>query len=251
LSVTNKLLRLYKVDCQVRSLRSRVDSAERYLKQQDRTLEDLKTKKEALDGQARQLKATIANDENETNSIEERIKSLRDKLNNATSNKEYSALLTEVNTLKADKEAVDERVLESMTRLDEIKSAIDEIKGETKERTKVRSVALGERDQRAADVKDRLTELESDRTTAAGDVPPQALAKFEEEVEFREDEVMAPIAEHSRKHMEYSCGSCQVLLPFESVNRLLGNGDLTFCGNCGSILYIEDALRELVTGGKK
>lgn len=250
MSVTTKLLRLYKVDCQVRSLRSRVDSAERYLKQQDRTLQDLEAKKAALDGQSRQLQATIANDENESRSIDERIKSLRDKLNNATSNKEYSALLTEVNTLKADKDGVDERILESMTRHEEILSAIAEIDTETAERVKVRSVAKSDRDQRAADVKDRLTELESERSTAAGDVPPQALAKFEEEVEFREDDVMAPISEHSRKHMEYACGSCQVLLPFESVNRLLGNGDLTFCGNCGAILFIEDELRAVVTGKK-
>lgn len=251
MSVTTKLLRLYKVDCQVRSLRSRVDAAERYLKQQDRTLQDLEAKKDALTGQARQLQATIANDENETNSIEERIESLRAKLNNATSNKEYSALLTEVNTLKADKSSVDERVLESMTRLDEIKNAIAEIETDQAERAKVRAVALSDRDQRAADVKDRLSELEAERAVAAGDVPADALAKFEEEVEFREDEVMAPVSEHSRKHMEYACGSCQVLLPFEAVNRLLGDGDLTFCGNCGAILYLEDSLREMVTGGKK
>lgn len=251
MSVTTKLLRLYKVDCQVRSLRSRVDSAERYLKQQDRTLEELEAKRAALSGQARQLQATIGNDENEARSIEERIGKLREKLNNATSNKEYSALLTEVNTLKADKSGVDDRILESMTRLDEIKNAIAEIDSETKERGKVRAVALSERDQRAADVKDRLTELEAERSVAAHEVPSDALSKFEEEVGFREDEVMAPVNEHSRKHMEYACGSCQVLLPFEAVNRLLGDGDLTFCGNCGAILYIEDELRELVTGGKK
>ncbi len=79
-----------------------------------------------------------------------------------------------------------------MTRHDEIKAAIDEIKSETKERTKVRSVAKTDRDQRADDVKDRLTELESERVTAADEVPPQALAKFEEEVEFREDDVRGP-----------------------------------------------------------
>ena len=250
MSATTKLLRLYRVDCKVRSLRSQVDSAERYLNQQDRKLQDLGDKKAALNGQSRQLQATIGNDENETCSIEERIKSLRDKLNNATSNKEYSALLTEVNTLKVDKDTVDDRVLESMTRLDEIKAAIDQIDTEATERTKVRTIALSKRDQCTADVKDRLAELESERSTAAGEVPPDALARFEEEVEFREDDVMAPVSEHSRKHMEYACGACQVLLPFESVNRLLGNGDLTFCGNCGAILYIEDELRELVTGKK-
>ncbi|MCB9848468.1 MAG: hypothetical protein H6814_08650 [Phycisphaeraceae bacterium] len=251
MSVTTKLLRLYRVDCQVRSLRSRVDAAERYLRQQDKTLEDLTAKHEALSGQSRQLQATIGNDENEARSIEQRIEALREKLNNSTSNKEYSALLTEVNTLKADKSGVEERILESMTRLDEIKNAIAEIDAETAERGKVRTVALNDRDQRAAEVKDRLTELESERAVAAGDVPADALAKFEEEVEFREDEVMAPVSEHSRKHMEYACGSCQVLLPFEAVNRLLGDGELTFCGNCGAILFIEDELRELVTGGKK
>jgi len=250
-SVTAKLHRLYQVDKQVRGLRTRINAAERYLQEQERLLGVLDERRKALQAQIRQLEATVKNDEVEMASFDERVEKLREQLNAAKTSKEYSAFLSEINTIKADKGAVEERAIEAMTRLEELRASVTEVDAERKERKGVRDVAAADRDQRAADVRERLEELEAERKQAAEEVPAEALRVFESLVTQRDDEVMAPIEEHSRRHMEYACGACQVLLPVELVSRLLGRGELTRCVNCGSILFVEETLRqEMQPAGK-
>lgn len=251
MSVTAKLLRLHRVDQQIRGLRSRIDSAQKYLDEQERLLGAIKTKQDALLAQSRQLQATVHNDEAEMGALDARMAKLRDQLNNSKTNKEYSAMLVEVNTHKADREKIEQRALESMARLDEIKAAGAALAKEHEERAKIRDVARADRDKRAQEVKDRLAELQGERDGAAAEVPRDALVVLEGAIRRHDDDAMAPIQEHSRRHMEYSCGACQVMLPIELVSSILGRGAITQCVSCGAILYMEDALRESMTAGKR
>lgn len=249
---TAKLLRVHRVDQQLRGLKSRVDGAQRYLDEQERLLSEIRTKHEALQGQSRQLQATAHNDETELQSIDARVAKLRDQMNNAQTQKQYAAFLVEVNTLKADREKIETRALESMSKLDEVRKALEELDGQRTEREKLRDVAKNDRDQRAAEIKERLAELEAERTEAARDVPGEALKALATAVRRHDDEAMAPIEEHSRRDRDYSCGACQVMLPVELVSSLLSRGTITHCTNCGAILFIEQELREsLATGGKR
>lgn len=253
MTVTAQLLRLHKVDRRLRELRSRLASAERYLKLQEQQLADLTRRRDAIAAQSRQLQATVSNDENEMATLDERIAKLRDQLNNAKTSKEYSAFLTEINTFKADKGQIEERALESMTRLDELKASLAQIDGEIDERKAIRDVAKADLRQREHDAKEQLERLITERSEAAREVPRDALAVFDSiaaRIEPNED-VMAPIEEHSRRSMEYACGGCQTMLPVELVSRLLGKGDLTRCVSCGSILFMEETLRESMLATNK
>lgn len=253
MSVTDQLLRLHKVDRKLRELRSRLASAERYLKAQEQQLSDLQKRREAVNAQVRQLQASVHNDESEMGSIDDRIAKLRDQLNSAKTSKEYSTFLSEINTFKADKGQVEERALEAMTRLDELKATLAEIDSEIAERTSIRDVAKNDLKKRESDAREQLETLIADREKAANEVPRDALAAFDSiaaRIESHED-VMAPIEEHSRRSMEYACGGCQTMLPVELVSRLLGKGDLTRCVSCGSILYMEETLRESMMAAKK
>ena len=249
MSVTEKLLKLFRVEQQVRGLRTRLDAAERYLTEQDKQLAAIAARLSSLTTQCRQLEAVAANDESEGEMIEARIAKLREQMNSAKTNKEYSAFLSEINTLKSSKSAVDERAIGSLQKLDELRKQIAEIEAKRVERDKVRAVAKAERDQRHAEIRDRLDELQRERDAAAKEVPASALALFENRC-LRSDsieDVMAALEVHDRRRMEMLCGCCQVLLPMEKVNSLLGRGDLATCTSCGCILYIEASTREAVT----
>lgn len=253
MTVTDQLLRLHKVDRRLRELRSRLASAERYLKLQDQQLADLAKRREAMSAQVRQLQATVHNDESEMEGLDEKIAKLRDQLNSAKTSREYSAFLTEINTFKADKEQIEERALEGMQRLDELKANLQALDAEYEERKGIRDVAESDLKQREADAKDQLETLIAEREEAADEVPRDALAVFDSiaaRIEPHED-VMSPIEEHSRRSMEYACGGCQTMLPVELVSRLLGKGDLTRCVSCGSILFMEESLRESMLAAKK
>ena len=100
MSVTKQLLAVFRVDKEIRGLSSRLNAAERFLGEQTRQLADISTQVSSLQAQLRQLQASANNAEGESKRIEAHINELREKMNNAQTNKEYKALLSEVNNLK-------------------------------------------------------------------------------------------------------------------------------------------------------
>jgi predicted nucleic acid-binding Zn-ribbon protein len=251
MTVTAKLLRLYLVDKQLRGLSSRLRASEAYLGEQDKLLSELDAKASTLVTQIRSLEATLKNDEVEVQSMDERAALLRERMNNAQTSKEHSAFLTEISTIKADKAPIEERMLVAMTKLDALRAEAEAIEAQKAERVGVRQVASNERDARAAEIKDRVDELKKQRDVAKEDVPPPALLIYEQRLALNVEYVMAAVEEQDRRNMEYTCTACYTHLPIEQVSVLLKRGDLTKCPTCSAILYIEDHLREDITGSDK
>lgn len=249
MTVTAKLLRLYLVDQQIRGLSGRLNAAEKYLAEQDRILGELDASHAALSTQFKLLEATLRNDEVEASAIEQRVALLRDRMNNAKTSKEHSAYLTEVGTLKDAKKVIEDRVLEAMTKTEEMRTKLDEIEAQRVERRKVHAIAVNDRDARAAEIKDRLDELRVQRTTAVADIPPTALSAYEQRLSMQIEDVMAPVEEQDRRNLEYTCGACYTHLPIERVSILLKRGDLTRCTTCQAILYMAQELREDIEAG--
>ncbi|MEM8835549.1 MAG: hypothetical protein AAGD00_06995 [Planctomycetota bacterium] len=246
MGVTSKLLNLYRVDQQLSGLKRKLKAAERYLNAQSAQRDALQQQAETLKSQLRQLEASAHNDEQEVNSMEERMLTLRDRANTAQTSKEHTALLTELNTVKADKTLIEERGLGRLTEIDSLRTALAEVEAQIEQRGKVVEVAKKDRDERETEIRDRVEELEQKREAARAEVPAAALALYEERqnVASDDEEVMAAIEELSRKDMEYTCGACYTIVPAELTNRLLQRGDLSQCGKCHAILYIEDGLRD-------
>lgn len=252
MDVTAQLLKVFHIDKQYRGLQTRLKAAERFLADQSRQLEALAAKSTSLDAQLRQLSASVSNDEGESARLEAKMAALREQMNSAQTNREYKAFLTELNTLKADREKSDSAALEHMTKIDELKQQLADLDAQKAERVRVRDVAASDRDQRAAEIKDRLAELKSQRDAAAADVPADALRTFEELLRTRGDDAMAQVEEQDRKRHEFTCGACMMSLPIESVNALLRSGKLTRCSSCSSLLYISEELaKDMLEGPQK
>ncbi len=248
MSVTEQLLRVFRVDQQIRGLQSRLNAAETFLKEQVNQLSQIDTKREAINSQIRQLQAVAADNEGEMKRLDARIESLREQMNSAKTNKEYKAFLTEVNTLKADRSQNETAALEHMTKIDELTKQLETLDAQRGEREKVKGVASDDRVKKADEIKDRLAELQAQRKELAAGVPPQAMTLYQEMVRQKGDEAMAPIEELDRRRHEYTCSSCQMTVPVETLSVLLrpisDSKPITRCVSCGAILYIEAEMAE-------
>lgn len=244
MTITAQLLAVYRVDQQLQGLEGRLQAAERFYQEQTRQLDQLKSQRSAGEGQLKHLQATSGEQESEVAQLESRIETLRERMNSASTNKEYKALLAEIDTLKAQKEGIEEAVLEQLTKIDELKNKLEQISTDHGDREKVQKVAANDRDKKEDEIKDRVEELRAERIKLAGEVPPDKLKKYDLLYGLLGEEAMAPLGIQDRRRHEYTCGTCMMNVPMETANALLRGGVLTTCVSCGCILYLDQETAE-------
>ncbi|MFK7788009.1 MAG: zinc ribbon domain-containing protein [Phycisphaeraceae bacterium] len=251
LPLQDQLYSYFELDQRVRAMRSRLDGATRRRDAQQHKLGQLKQAATELEQQLKTAKAHAATLESEADAIETRIISQRDKMNNVTSNKEYSALLVEVNTLKADKSKIDDAQLESMGKADTVGAEFDELSAKVEAQTKLVANATKEVTEATEEVGGKLEELEVERDAAGAPLSDAIRKTFDRLSHTYDGEAMAEIGEQDRRRMEYTCGGCYTLLRVESGNKLITKPDeLTTCGTCHRSLYVASEVRESLAASK-
>jgi predicted nucleic acid-binding Zn-ribbon protein len=233
------------VDQQVRGLRSRVDGSARRLAAQQTKLEQFQRQAGEVHLQLKQTKASLANFESDASGVEQRIEKHRQSMANVRSNKEYAALLIEVNTLKAEKAGIEDKSLEFMTRVEELEGRFAEFNTKVQEQQKIVDGASKDVAEGKAEIADQLGKLTAERDEAAAPIPPAALSQYTRLADDYEGEAMAEVEEQDRRRMEYTCGACFMSLPIQVVNASLSTKDKpVVCSNCGRILYVSQQLKE-------
>jgi len=244
MSVQDKLHDLFLLDQQVRGLSGRLDAAKRRLRAQTVKLEQLQQQHRELEDQLKHKAAHAATLEHEANAVQGRIDTLRERLANITNNKEYSAVLVEVNTLKIEHGKKEEEALAEMEGRDQLKVELDALAQKVEDQKKVVAGADAEVAERQAEVGDRLAEVTAERDAAKAQVRGDALATYERAANANDGEAMAPIIEEDRRRREYSCGGCYMSMPVEQVNALMSRPDeVVVCGSCVRILYVAEKLK--------
>ncbi len=249
MALNEALRELNVVDQQLRGLESRLDGARRHLRAQQIKLDQLNQQAEELQDQLRHAQASAAGLENDIASADERISHLREQMNSVKTNKEYSAMLVEVNTLKADRGKIEEKALEELGRVDTLKTELEAIQTKIADQQKIKELADRELAERESEVGERLSELRSQREEAASKVPAEALHIFDRLADTFEGEAMAPVIEEDRRRLEYVCGGCYMQIPVEKVNLLISSDALVRCTSCTRILYVESELKQEMSAG--
>jgi len=125
MGLNDALRELNLVDQQLRGLESRLSGAKRHAHAQQLKLDQLQQQADELRDQLKHSQANAAGLENEIASADAKINRLREQMNAVKTNKEYSAMLVEVNTLKADRGKIEEQALEEMARADVLRGEVD------------------------------------------------------------------------------------------------------------------------------
>lgn len=250
MGLNTALRELYLVDQQVRGLESRLDGARKNVRAQQIKMDQLNQQVNELSDQLKQSQAKAGTMENEVNTIDARVTKLRDQMNAVKTNKEYSAMLVEVNTLKADKSQLEEKAFEIMTQVEAQQKQLADLNARCVDQTKIKTLADKQLAERMGEVGEQLAAIQAQRAQAATHVPPDMLAIFDRLADNYDGEAMAAIIEEDRRRLEYTCGGCYMQIPIERVNLLITQDQLVRCSSCQRILYIEPQLKEAMTGSK-
>lgn len=243
MDVTEKLLRVFLAEKQLRGLQARLKAAEKFLTLQETELGTVENQRRDIEAQLKQTQVTASGLEGEMKRIDARTETLRTQMETAQTNKAYQAFLVELNTYKIERDKLETSALESMSKVDALKKQVAELEAKSEERKQLRGVAANDRDKRAEEIRDRVAELQKERAQYASEVPKDVLSTLELLIKTRGEGAMAAVEVHDPKRHEYACTGCTMFLPVDSVAGLISGGRMTKCVSCGCILYLDEEFR--------
>ena len=238
--VLEGLIKLQRVENRLRAEKSKLARSRRSVLFQENQLRTLQSGLEAKKEEIKMTRIQIDRLELELKERDQQISKLRNQLNLARTNKEYSAILTELNTAKADDSKLENQVLELMKNIEvdnedcaKIQAQIDEQKARVEE-------ARTEAEVKGAEYQKEIDAIEKEWQQTSEGIPQKALGIFQRVAETYDGEAMAAIEQTNESVANYSCGGCFMGLPAEMVNVLTNNDEIVRCSNCTRILYLRD-----------
>ncbi|QOV89696.1 zinc ribbon domain-containing protein [Humisphaera borealis] len=234
------LVKLFEADRKLRDAQSRLDSAAHNVRIQERRVSDLTEKLRTTQHNLKENQAKHANLEMDLKSRDQHIEKLRTQQQGAKNNKEYQALLVEINTRKLDRGKVEEQVLVLIDLIEKQKTEVGNLSTHLDaEKTKLDSMR--------AEINDRLSQLQSEvnairpeREAAEILVPVKIRDLFNRLADRYDGEAMAGIDRPDRRKEEYLCTACNMDLVRDIYNKLNSRDDVVFCPNCQRMLFIPD-----------
>jgi len=237
--ILSSLIDLQAIETKIRKTKKELKKGQEVINKQRRRIEQLQA---AIIAKHEEIKLSrIQNDKLELDlkMRDESIARMRVALNSAKTNKEYSAVLTKINTDKANNAKLEDQILALITQIDNDKTACTEIEENIEVETRRLEDISGEVESRQEAIKAKLRELVLQRREAYEKVSLKSRNLFDRLAERYDGEVLAAVDQMNGPKGVYSCGGCYMKVPLEVVNSLMSRDEMVICSNCGRILVLD------------
>jgi len=145
-------------------------------------------------------------------------------------NEEYKALTHEIETAKVEIFKIEDAQIVLMEQNESAQKEVARATAEAAAARKQLDDLVSQLDQREANLKKELAELQAGRAALAGAVDNSTRARYERLFKFKGDHVVVGV-EHS------ACGDCHMKLPAQIMANCRAQTEPVACPNCGRILY--------------
>lgn len=249
---TAALLRFYQADRAFHAAQERLAAATSSVRGQGSKVDGLRKAHDAAHQKALELEAKARELELELKSREERIELLRERQTNATDQKQYGALIVDINTQKLDKQKFEEQALATMEQAEATKKQVAELKATLDAEAGKHNEMSGQIDSRVQTLSAEVDAAKGPRDELAATISPMVMATYRRASERYEGEAMASIEKPDPRDVEYLCNGCNTYLVANIYNRLMSSKDeVVLCPNCARILYVPEALTPEIALSKK
>jgi uncharacterized protein len=221
-------------------LRNKIGELEEYKEYRKKEVQEKKNEiedKSALSEQKHKeillTQKEIGTRELELKTDEEQISKFNAQLNMIKTNKEYSALRTEIGCKEADRSLLEDEILNMMSRLEitskEYRKLTDELKyGEEKLNALIKSV-----DEDIKKTNEEVRKLQNDQEKYSNLLDEDTLYHYKRLSNVKGGKAIAEVVDNV-------CGSCSMNITLQTLNLLIGGKELVLCPNCRRILFLNE-----------
>ena len=224
------LIQLQEIDTRIRSLTERKNRLPEILSSLERrrtaSKEELDKTKEAL--QTAQKRKRDRDQDLEVGV--QKVEKLKARTSEIKTNKEYQALLKEIETAEQENKTIEDEILVLMEQIDAAAAAITEAETRTRNEDDAIAAEQKEHEDAFAKLEEELKAAGQRRQEAAARIEPSVLAQYQKLLVSKAGFAIAEARGES-------CSGCYMSIPPQVFVNVKKNESILTCPNCSRILY--------------
>lgn len=179
--------------------------------------------------------------ERQIGDAQEKLKHYQQQIGLVRTQKEYAALLQEIDGVKASVKGLEEQAFAALERSELAQKQLDEARQAFRELDERYAAELAKWEAEKPAVRTSVDQVRGTVEDLRSQVPAPILSRFNRLFERYRGSALAPIRKLSRGSVEsWSCGACNYRVRPQVVVEIRTQGSLIECDSCKRILFVEE-----------
>lgn len=229
---TSVLRVLHRIHRQLTDLRERLDRGPRQIRAAETNVEHSEGQLSRAKDEAKSIRMASDKQQLQLKSGEDKIKDLRRKLNAATSNREYQALLEQIAADEMTNSVLADEILEAMEKSDVAQKKIGEAEAVLAAARQKSAEVRGEVAKLEPSLRADIARLEAELRQSEATLPPDIRELYNRIVRRKGEDALAVVEN------QY-CGGCNQQVPINLCSQVM-LGQPVACKTCGRLLYLPE-----------
>ncbi len=230
-----KLVALQKIDFEIYSFNKELTEKPQIIEEMKISFENKKGHLINLESQLKELQVARKTQELELQQLDVNIAKANIQLFQIKTNKEYTAKMTEIENIKAEKSRLEEKTLLIYDQIDAFQAMIVKERGVLSEEENKFQTQKSEIEKILQEFKGRVSVLEAKRSELTPDIDPQKISMYERILGKKDGLAIVPI-------LSNACGGCYMNVPPQVINEIKKYDHILICEMCARLIYLEEDL---------
>lgn len=224
-----KLLDVQKVDLRIMDLESEVSGIPTKCRELDRVVDAREAELVLLQAQVEEAKKNLRFLERQVEEKQEELAKYNSQLPLIKTNREYKAILLEIDLVEKEISDIEEMMITKMTEVEEFEARVAAEAAKVHEAKEEAEREKARLEQKQKAIEESLRGTRSEREHLAADIDGSLLSQYDRIRTRKGGLAMAGLNDES-------CGACHMMLPPQVVNEVIG-GAVKTCPSCHRLLY--------------
>lgn len=231
------LLQLQVIDYDIGELERSKEYLPDMIENLTREVSESKEKLDAAKKQLDEIRSRQKQVELEIASREANLQKYQQQMMSIKTNKEYDALVAEIDAIKTNISVQETDLLEAIESIDALEKQIEELNGKREQIEENNEKQLKILKEKIATIGDKMSEKEGSRNQIVSSIPRPTLSAYERVRRGRGGQAVVAVKKRA-------CGSCFKALTPKKVQDVKRGDQIFTCDHCGALMYWDDEVSD-------
>ena len=228
----DQLIKLQAIDTKLKDLNDLLGDLPSKVEELDQREQTVKNNIDEKENRLKELELAIRKKDNQMTLSSQKISRLKDQLFKVTNNKQYDAIMVEIDHVKNQRSNQETESLEMMEEKDELIQNSSKLKNDLVGLSKDLTLRKEKLKVAIEDSAEQRSSLEKERKKKQDAIDEETLKIYKKVIKARKGIAVVPLAGSG-------CGGCGAHIPPQTVTEVRAGSGLHRCDMCGRFLYYE------------